>query len=303
MGKFAEYVENALGVELPEDYVGFMEKYGKKLSADPISQNSYIPGLGDADFVVGTTLAFRSRLPNFSIENVVIGYLGVKTIVVNRAYEEIDNYMILSTQDRQILAVDSRGVAEMIAGGFEEWVGPELLRAKLKEQYQSTLTVVLFEDEKKAAGAREKLLNLQRQGHIDLEDVVVVVKEPDGTTRYYQPRKGSKKGAAVGSITGFIVGSIFFTPLVGAAIGAAAAAISTSLGGVDMGIDDQFLKDLAQKFNPGCSALFTLVRRANPEKVGEAFFGFGGKVLVNSMSKQREATIQEFLDAAREKTE
>ena len=303
MQKFAEYVKKALEVELPEDYVGFIEKYGPKLSADPVNQKSWIAGLGDADFVVGTTLAFRSKIPNFSTENVVIGYLGFKTIVVNRAYEEIDNYMILNTRDRQILSVDSRGVVESIARGFEEWVGPELLRATLKEQYHSTLTVVLFEDEKKAAAAREKLLGLQAQGHIDLEDVVVVVKEADGTTRYYQPRKGSKKGAAVGSITGFIVGSIFFTPLVGAAIGAAAAAISTSLGGVDMGIDDQFMKDLAQKFNTGCSAMFTLVRRANPEKVGEAFLGFGGKVLVNTMSKQREAMIQEFLDAEREKTE
>jgi uncharacterized membrane protein len=299
MGRFAEYVGKTLGVKLPEEYVRFMEKYGKKLAADPVSERSWVAGLGDADFVVGTTLAFRARIPNFSMENVAIGYSGIKTIVVNRVYEEIDTYVMLNIRDGRILSVDSRGVAETISEGFEDWVRPELLRAMLNEKYESTLTVILFEDGVKAVEAREKLMDLQRQGYIDLDDVVVVVKEADGTVKYFQPRKKSKKGAAVSSITGFIVGSIFFSPLFGAALGAVTAAVSASLTDVDVGIDDQFMKDLARQFNPGCSALFTLVRKADPERVGEAFLGFGGKVLVNSMSKTREAAIQEILNAER----
>ena len=301
MGSFVENVARALGVKLPAEYARFMEKYGKKLPADPLSQESWVSGLGDGDFVIGTTLAFRAGVPLFSMENVVIGYLGIKTIVINRTYEEIDTYVMLNTRDGKVLSVDPRGVEETVADGFEEWVGPELLRAELKEKYENTLTVVLFDGELKAEEARANLMELQREGYIDLEDAVVVVKDRDGTARYNQMLKPSRKGGLAGSITGLIVGSIFFSPLIGAILGAIAGAVSASL--TDMGIDDRFMKDLSQKFTPGSSALFALVRKADPERVGEAFLGFGGKVLVNSMSAEREAAIQALLNQAGEKTE
>jgi uncharacterized membrane protein len=63
------------------------------------------------------------------------------------------------------------------------------------------------------------------------------------------------------------------------------------------------MRDLAETFEPGSSALFTLVRKADPERVAEACFGFGGKVLVNSVSKEREAAIQAFLDGSKEAPE
>jgi uncharacterized membrane protein len=294
MGLFAEYAAKAMGLKLPAEYLRFMEKYGKKLVSDPINQESWVSGLGDVDFVVGTTLAFRASIPNFSVKNVVIGYLGIKTIVINRTYEEIDTYVMLNTRDGKILSVDSRGVEETIADGFDAWVGSELLRAELKEKYESTLTVVMFDEELKAEKARANLMKLQRRGHIDIEDMVVVVKDQDGTARYHQMHKPARKGGLAGSITGLIVGSIFFSPLIGAVLGAITGAVSASLA--DMGIDDQFTKDLSQKFKPGCSALFALVRKADPERVGEAFLGFGGKVLVNSISAEREAAIQALLD-------
>ena len=130
---------------------------------------------------------------------------------------------------------------------------------------------------------------------------MVVVKEQDGTTRYHQMLKPARKGGIAGSITGLIVGSILLNPLIGAAFGAVAGAVSASL--YDVGIQDQFMRDLSRKFKPGCSALFTLVRRADVEQVGEEFRGFGGKVLVNSVSREREAALQELIDQAGERAE
>jgi uncharacterized membrane protein len=301
MGHFSDYGAQTLGVRFPTDYVSFMETYGKKLSEDPVHKESWVGGLGSADFVVGTTLAFRSTLTHFRKENVVIGYVGVKTIIVNRVYEDIDEYLMLDTRDGSVLAVDSLGVATKIAANFEEWITPGLLRATLREKYASNLTVIVFDDELKAEEARLKLLKLQREGFIELEDAVVVVKEPDGAVRYHQMHRMARKGGLAGSITGLIVGSILFSPLIGAVFGAVTGAVSASL--TDVGVDDQFMKDLSLKFEPGCSALFTLVRKADPERVGEAFLGFGGKVLVNSVSKEREALIQEFLDKAGDRPE
>jgi uncharacterized membrane protein len=295
---FAEYALEALGVRVPEDYAGFMETHGNKLSEDPVSKESWIGGLGSPDFVIGTTLAFRSSIAGFRMENVVIGYLGIKTIIINKMYEEIDEYLMLDVRDGSVSAVDSLGATNKIAASFEDWITPELLRATLRERYGSNLTVVVFDDELNAEEARLKLLKLQREGFVDLEDAVVVVKEQDGTCRYHQMHRLARKGGLAGSITGLIVGSILFSPLFGAAFGAVTGALSASL--TDVGIDDQFMKDLTKKFKPGCSALFTLIRKADPERVKDAFLGFGGKVLLNSVSKEREAAIQELLGAAAE---
>lgn len=296
MGHFSDYASQSLGVRLPEDYLGFMETYGKRLSEDPVHKESWVGGLGSPDFVIGTTQAFRSTLPQFRKENVVIGYVGSKTIIVNKVYEEIDEYLILDTRDGSLLAVDSLGIIRKIAAGFEEWLAPGLLRATLREKYTSNLTVIVFDDELKAEEARLKLLKLQREGFLELEDAVVVVKEQDGTARYHQMHRLARKGGLAGSITGLIVGSILLSPLVGVVFGAVTGAVSASLS--DVGIDDQFMKELSKRFAPGCSALFTLIRKADPERVGEAFLGFGGKVLVNSVSKEREAALQALLDAA-----
>lgn len=90
---------------------------------------------------------------------------------------------MLDTRDGSVLTVDSLGATNRVADGFEEWIAPELLRATLREKYESNLTAVVFDDELKAEDARLKLLRLQREGLIDLEDAVVVVNEQDGTVR------------------------------------------------------------------------------------------------------------------------
>lgn len=296
MGKFRDYALDALGVRLPDDYVRFMDSYGKRLPEDAVHEESWLRGLGSPGFVVGTTLAFRSAITHFKVYNVVIGYVGLKTVIVNKAYEEIDEYLMLDCRDGSVHTVDSFGAGERLAASFEEWVGSDLLRVTLKETYASNLTVIVFEDELKAEEARLRLLKLQREGYMDLEDAVVVVKEADGEVKFHQMHRMARKGGFAGSITGLIVGSILLSPLIGAVFGAVTGAVSASL--TDVGIDDQFMEQLATSFKPGSSALFTLVRRADPERVAEECFGFGGKVLVNTVSKERESAIQAILDGA-----
>jgi hypothetical protein len=109
MGSLADYALKTLGVRLPEDYAAFMESNGKRLSDGPIRTESWLRGLGSPDFVIETTLAFHSQISNFGRENVVIGYVGIKSIVLNKAYEEIDEYLMLDTRDGSVLTVDSLG--------------------------------------------------------------------------------------------------------------------------------------------------------------------------------------------------
>lgn len=301
MRHFAEYASQSLGIRLPEAYTRFMEAYGNRLPEDPVKEKSWIAGMGSQQFVIGTTLAFRSSFPNFSPENVVIGYAGTKTIIVNKAYEDIDEYLMLDADDGSILRIDSLGVTTRMAGSFEEWITPQLLRATLREKYTASFIAIVFDEPAKAEEARVKLLKLQQEGFIELEDIVVVTKDEHGTIQHHKLNRQARKEGLLGSITGFIVGSIFFNPVVGGVLGVVAGAVAASPS--DAGINDQFVEDLSKDFKPGCSALFTLVGKADPDRVEEAFLGFGGKVLVSSLSAESEAAIQAFLNETRESAE
>ncbi|MBN9096433.1 phosphotransferase, partial [Pandoraea pnomenusa] len=61
-------------------------------------------------------------------------------------------------------------------------------------------------------------------------------------------------GAAGGSFWGLLAGVLFFNPLLGLVTGAAAGAVAGALG--DFGIDDNFMRQVAQVLQPGQAALF-----------------------------------------------
>jgi uncharacterized membrane protein len=74
-------------------------------------------------------------------------------------------------------------------------------------------------------------------------------------------------------------------------------AISGAL--TDVGINDNFIRDLAATLKPGCSALFILVRKATPDKVLAELRGAGGKILKTSLTHEKEQKLQAALDAVR----
>jgi uncharacterized membrane protein len=79
-------------------------------------------------------------------------------------------------------------------------------------------------------------------------------------------------------------------------MGATAGAVSGAL--TDVGINDNFMKELATTMAPGSSALFVLVRKATPDKVLDELKGTGGRILKTSLSNEDEAKLQAALSAA-----
>ena len=161
----------------------------------------------------------------------------------------------------------------------------------------STLAVIGYDDEFKAEEVRLTLRKLQKEYLIDLEDAVVAVKDAQGNVKLHQAVNLTAAGAVGGGFWGSLIGLIFLNPLLGAAIGAAAGATSGAL--TDVGINDNFMKDLAAAMTPGSSALFVLVRKATPDKVLAELQGSGGKVLKTSLSHDDEAKLQAALSAAK----
>ena len=162
---------------------------------------------------------------------------------------------------------------------------------------QPTLVVIGYENEIKAEEVRLALLKLQREYLIDLGDAVVAVREEDGTVKLRQLVNLTATGALGGGFWGTLIGVLFMNPLFGLAAGAAAGALSGALS--DVGIDDKFLKQLAQTLKPGSAALCVLVRRATPDKVLEEIKGFGGTVIKTSLSHDDEVKLQAALSSAK----
>jgi uncharacterized membrane protein len=161
----------------------------------------------------------------------------------------------------------------------------------------SNLVVIGYDNQFKAEEVRLMLWKMQKEYLIDLEDAVVAVKDDEGKVKLHQAVNLTAAGAAGGGFWGALIGCIFLNPLLGLAVGAAAGAVSGAL--TDVGIDDNFMKELAETMQPGSSTLFILVRRATPDKVLEELKGTGGKVLKTSLSHDDEAKLQEVLSSAK----
>lgn len=160
----------------------------------------------------------------------------------------------------------------------------------------SQLVAVLFGDETTAFEMRAALAKMQKDYLIEMEDAVVVTKNKDGKTQLHQAANLTAAGAVGGGFWGMLIGMLFLTPLIGAAVGAAGGAIAGKLS--DIGISDQMMKELAQSFSPGSSALFVLVRKATADKVLDGLRPFAGKgkVFQTSLSKDDEAALRKVLE-------
>ena len=168
----------------------------------------------------------------------------------------------------------------------------------------SELVVVGFKDTEEADRVLLRLSKLKKEYLIDLEDAVVVVRDETGKVHLKQSidlvATGATSGFVSGSLWGTFVGLLFLNPLLGfvtgSVIGVGAGALAGSL--TDYGINDDFIKSLAETIPNNSSALFILVRKAQPEKVLAELSGAQGKIIHTSLSPEQEKRLQEALSGS-----
>ena len=166
------------------------------------------------------------------------------------------------------------------------------------------LIAVTFDNRDEAGRVLDTLARLQKEYLIDLEDAVIAVRDEDGKVRLKQSIPlvglGAASGGSWGMLWGTLIGMLVLNPLAGLVtgglLGAGAGALAGSLS--DYGIDDNFIRSLGESFPPNGSALFLLVRKAQPEKVMDELRGFNGKVLRTSLSKEQEERLQQAIKAS-----
>jgi uncharacterized membrane protein len=161
----------------------------------------------------------------------------------------------------------------------------------------SDLVVIAFPTEAKAEEVRQKLLAMQKEYLIELDDAVVAAKDAQGRIKLNQLTNTTTAGAVSGTFWGTLIGLIFLMPLVGAAMGAASGALSGAL--TDLGINDKWMKETAAAIQPGTAALFVLVRKVTADKVLERLKGEGGTVMKTSLDHTKEAALQAALAEAK----
>ena len=158
----------------------------------------------------------------------------------------------------------------------------------------STLVVVAYDNEYQAEDVRLRLLKMQKEYLVDLEDAAIAVRKADGKIKLHQLYNLTGAGAVSGGFWGLLVGLIFMNPLLGAVVGAGAGAVSGALA--DVGVDDNFMKKLASSLKPGSSMLFILFRTITLDKALQELEGTGGTIIQTSLSHEDEARLRSALN-------
>jgi uncharacterized membrane protein len=160
----------------------------------------------------------------------------------------------------------------------------------------STLIAIAYPDADTAERVRGELVQATKEHLLQLEDAVVIVHEPDGKIKLHQAMNTTGAGAAGGALWGGLIGLIFLAPLFGMAIGAASGALAGKVS--DVGVNDDFMKQLGAKLPPGGAALLMLGRAEAPDRVLERVKPYGGEVIQTSLDTEQEDRLRAALGEA-----
>jgi uncharacterized membrane protein len=92
-----------------------------------------------------------------------------------------------------------------------------------------------------------------------------------------------------------VAGALAAGALGGGALGASWGALDASWWKDEFGIPDEFVKQIGAMVQPGDSAVYALLRTANPDKVAQAFRGYGGTILSTTLNRDQENKVENVL--------
>jgi uncharacterized membrane protein len=161
----------------------------------------------------------------------------------------------------------------------------------------SDLVAIAYPDEAAVTRATANLAEAIREGLIEVEDVVVIVRDEDGTVDVRQGSTGVGAAAVGGAMWGGLIGLIFLAPLLGMAVGALAGGAAWKSIFAEAGVAESFVDELRESLTPGSAALVLLVREMAPDKVLPQIREHG-RVIQTSLSDKVEAQLAAALAAA-----
>ena len=158
----------------------------------------------------------------------------------------------------------------------------------------SDLVAIAYPNLETAREVSRNVGQAQKAHLIELDDMVIAEHRNDGKLKLHQPSLAGV-GAAGGALWGGLIGLLFLAPLVGMAVGAASGAVAGKM--TDAGVNDDFLKQLGARLEPGAAALIALGSSQAPDKLLERLRPYGGDVIQTSLSTEEEERLRSSLGA------
>ena len=163
-----------------------------------------------------------------------------------------------------------------------------------QEMSNYEMMVVSFDDENRAGEVLNTLKQMEDTAVVDLKSGAVVVRDASGKvtikeTSDFDAKQGAIGGALAGSVLGLLGGGL----LRGAILGAAGGAIAGKV--IDLGLEDDFLKEIGDGLGTSSSAVVALVDFDQLDQAMEELDKFeGGTILHHTL----DADVYEKLSAA-----
>ncbi|MEM7093839.1 MAG: DUF1269 domain-containing protein [Actinomycetota bacterium] len=162
----------------------------------------------------------------------------------------------------------------------------------------STLIAIRFDHPLKAQECLLAMLRIAQAEVIKIEDAAIIDKDDNGRIRLLQskdinPGQGASAGGLYGSLIGVIGGPLGM--LAGGALGAAAGGLWGKLR--DIGIDDDHMKDMGERINPGENLLFLLLERIDQDSFSREMRRFDGQLFESTAPDALDAKLEESLAA------
>lgn len=158
------------------------------------------------------------------------------------------------------------------------------------------LIVFTYDNAEKATTVLQKVADLSREQLIEVTDAAVIVKDANGKVKVQQTMEALVKSSNTvsGGFWGLLIGLIFGGPIFMALLGMGLGSLFGRK--IDIGVDNQFIKNVGNDLAPGNSALFLLTEDITLDKVAEALREYGGTLYHTSLAKDAEETLAKALE-------
>jgi uncharacterized membrane protein len=153
------------------------------------------------------------------------------------------------------------------------------------------MLVLAFDNIDGASNVKNKLVELNAQFLLKLDQIVEVVRKADGQVKIKEEPKLTGAAALGGAFWGLLIGLIFLVPGVGFAVGAVSGAIVGHFA--KYGISKEFMSQVDAAIQPGQSALFILAEDVKVDRVVPMLSQFHPRVLRTSLTLEQEAKLKE----------
>ena len=155
----------------------------------------------------------------------------------------------------------------------------------------SELIVFAFENETGAKELETRLVAAQADQQLRVNDAALVVRLEDGRPVLNHAANLVGRGSLGGIFWGFILALVFWTKWWGLSVGGA-------LG--DLGLDDDFVKEVGESVEKGHSALLILVEDGMVESALDKAGEYNPQVMRTAFSKEDQKVLQTVFQASRE---